>query len=140
MKNLRGIMRIVRVSLGLVTCRNGAEAGTRTPTSLRPLDPESSASANSATSARVVTEGNRRASANQQSAIAPSVCQASQLTARQRFKLLEVLRPADRDEVVARVDDRLRAGVEGERRGGFLQAEEDDARLAELALGQRLAV
>src|SRR2546427_9953078 len=32
--------------------KNGAEAGTRTPTPLRALDPESSASANSATSAR----------------------------------------------------------------------------------------
>ena len=33
------------------TLNNGAEGGTRTPTSLRSLDPESSASANSATSA-----------------------------------------------------------------------------------------
>ena len=38
----------------------GAEAGTRTPTPLRALDPESSASANSATSARNVFEELRR--------------------------------------------------------------------------------
>ena len=34
-------------------CRIGAEAGTRTPTGLRPHDPESCASANSATSATI---------------------------------------------------------------------------------------
>src|SRR5438876_5800606 len=40
--------------------KNGAEAGTRTPTPLRALDPESSASANSATSARNVFNELRR--------------------------------------------------------------------------------
>src|SRR5262249_36955819 len=44
--------RTPQMLVGNYVERFGAEAGTRTPTPLRALDPESSASANSATSAR----------------------------------------------------------------------------------------
>ena len=43
-----GRTRLIRLTQRIIS---GAEGGTRTPTPLRALDPESSASANSATSA-----------------------------------------------------------------------------------------
>ena len=50
--NLRGIKADSNAKCNKLKSDPGAEGGTRTPTGIRPLDPEPSASTSSATSAR----------------------------------------------------------------------------------------